>query len=217
MKKMDLSNNNSNEKNQEIKIKTNLQSIKSNFILKKIHSYLKQSKSLGIIRYNKKLQKRLNFTFKNYKDFSEIFTPIEIEILPFKNRFGKFINIEKAEDEPYFHIYFNFGVRERKRSYFNNREIIIKIKIIIDYQVKSFENLFANCKCIKSINFIKFYRNNIINMSGMFNKCSLLELSNFNTKIEGNMNGMFFGCSKEVQMKIKEKYKNINDDAFNFD
>ena len=54
-------------------------------------------------------------------------------------------------------------------------------------------------------------------MSGMFNKCSLLELSNFNNKIEGNMNGMFFGCSKEVQMKIKEKYKNINDDAFNFD
>ena len=77
---MDLSNNNSNEKNKEIKIKTKLQSIKSNFILKKIHSYLKQSKSLGIIRYNKKLQKRFNFTFKNYKDFSEIFTPIEIEI-----------------------------------------------------------------------------------------------------------------------------------------
>ena len=78
---MDLSNIDSNEKNKEIKIKTNLQSIKSNFILKKIHSYLKQSKSLDIIRYNKKLQKRLNFTFKNYKDFSEIFTPIEIEIM----------------------------------------------------------------------------------------------------------------------------------------
>ena len=39
------------------------------------------------------------------------------------------------------------------------------IKIIINYQVKSFENLFRDCNCIESINFKKFYKNNINNMS----------------------------------------------------
>ena len=42
------------------------------------------------------------------------------------------------------------------------------IKIIIDYQIKSFELLFYECKCIESINFKKFYRNNINNMENMF-------------------------------------------------
>ena len=38
---------------------------------------------------------------------------------------------------------------------------IFKNKIIIDYQVKSFKDLFFLCECIESINFKKFYRNNV--------------------------------------------------------
>ena len=55
----------------------------------------------------------------------------------------------------------------------NIEEEIKIIKIIIDYQIKSFEELFSFCGFIESINFKKFYRNNIINMKGMFRSCSL--------------------------------------------
>ena len=52
--------------------------------------------------------------------------------------------------------------------YIKEEDKVTKIKIIIDYQVKSFKNLFNDCNCIESINFKKFYRNNITDMSFMF-------------------------------------------------
>ena len=69
-----------------------------------------------------------------------------------------------------------------------------KIKIIIDYQVKSFKELFSGCYYIESINFKKFYRNNITDMSYMFAGCSSLKelnLNNFNTNNVTNMSDMF--------------------------
>ena len=45
--------------------------------------------------------------------------------------------------------------------YFEEEDKVTKIKIIIDYQVKSFKNLFNDCNYIESINFKKFYRNNV--------------------------------------------------------
>ena len=80
-----------------------------------------------------------------------------------------------------------------------------KINIIIDYQVKSFLELFSNCICIESIYFKKFYRNNVTNMSYMFNGSSSLKeinLSNFNTNDVTNMGRMFSGCSslKEINL-----------------
>ena len=77
-------------------------------------------------------------------------------------------------------------------------EKVKKIKIIIDYQVKSFKDLFYYSNCIESIFFKKFYRNNITNMSWMFYKCSSLKelnLSNFNTNNVTNMSEMLSGCS----------------------
>ena len=71
------------------------------------------------------------------------------------------------------------------------------IKIIIDYQVISFEKLFCDCKCIESIFFKQFYRNNINNMSIMFFGCSSLKELNFNncnTINVTNMAGMFWEC-----------------------
>ena len=64
----------------------------------------------------------------------------------------------------YFHIYFHNNNEEIKRNYLNENENVKKIKIIIDYQIKSFENLFKICKCVEYIYFKKFYRNNINNM-----------------------------------------------------
>ena len=49
------------------------------------------------------------------------------------------------------------------------------MKVIIDYQEKSFSKLFEDCDFIKTITFKKFFRKNIIDMSYMFYKCSSLK------------------------------------------
>ena len=54
--------------------------IKSNFILKQIFNDLDKKVSLEIIRYNKRIKKRLNKDINNYKKYLQII----IEIIPKK-------------------------------------------------------------------------------------------------------------------------------------
>jgi len=114
---MDLSNLSLNDKEKinELKSKDVLVNIKSKYILLKILSILTKDKSMNIIRYNKKIQERLNLNVNDYKEYSQIYSLIEIEIKPFPNKFGKFININK-KDELYYHIYFNDDREETKKT-----------------------------------------------------------------------------------------------------
>ena len=153
--------------------------------------------TLKMIKCNINMQKRLNININNYKDFFKKFSTIELEIIPIKYKYGPFIKI-KEEDKKYFHIYFNDNKKEMKKTELNKKQKVSKINIIIDYKIKSFEKLFSDCKCIESIKFKKFYRNNITNMSCMFVGCSplkVLNLSNFNTNNVTNMYCMFCQCS----------------------
>ena len=162
------------------------------------------------------IQKRLNVNINNYKDFSEKCSSIELEIIPIQNKYGPFIKI-KEENKKYFHIYFNNNKEEIKKTELNKEDKVSKINITIDYQIESFFELFKNCKCIESINFKKFYRNNVTNMSFMFSGCSSLKelnLSNFNTYNVNYMEYMFYGCSNQFQNKIRAQYKNIKEEAF---
>ena len=98
------------EKLNQIKSKVNFNNIKSIVILKKILSYITKNESLNIIRYNKNLQKRLNLSINDYKDYSQLYSPIEIELkYDFYRRDEKirFINIKNNKKE-YYHIYYNF-------------------------------------------------------------------------------------------------------------
>ena len=99
----------------------------------------------------------------------------------------------------------------------NKDDNVSKISVIIDYQIKSFSELFYMCKCIESIKFKKFSRNNITDMSYMFCGCLSLKelnLNNFNTNNVTDMFHMFSGCSKQLRLKIKINYKNIKKEAF---
>ena len=150
-------------KNKQFKESKYFENLKSNFILKKIIDIIKKNKSLEIIKYNKKIQKRLNININNYKEYSQLYSSIEIELKPTDNIYGKFINIPDEEKE-YYHIYFDNSIEEIKRNYLIKTDKVKIIKIIIDYQVKSFKKLFYNCKYIESIYFKRFVRNNINNM-----------------------------------------------------
>jgi len=182
----------------KIESKDILKKLKCKYILQILFNNLFKKKSLEIIKYNKDLKNRISISVKDYKEYSEMYSSIEIEIKPVNNKYGKFkfININK-ENEKYYHIYFNDNKEEIKRDYLNVNENVTKIKIILDYQIKSFEGLFENCGFIEYIYFKKFNRNNINNMSYMFFECYSLKelnLSNFNTNNVIDMRFMFCGC-----------------------
>ena len=182
----------------------NFKKIKSKYILQKIFNYLETKGRLNLIKLNKNIKERLDIHFNDYKEYSGTFSSIEIEIKPANNKYGKFINIER-ENEKYFHIYFNNKKEEIRDNYINFDEKIDNIKIRIDYQIKSFENLFKDCKCIESLNFKKFKRNNINNMSCMFYECRSLKelnLSNFNTNNVVYINWMFYECSSLEELNL---------------
>ena len=193
------------EESVSIKLKNKFTEIKSDYFLERVFNYMHKVAKLKIIKNNKNIQKRLKININDYKEYSEIYSSIEIEIIPKKNEYGKYINIKEG-DEKYYHIYFNDNKKDEiKRTYLNKDEQISKINIIIDYQIISFSYLFFNCECIESINFKKFYRNNINDMSGMFHGCSSLKelnLSNFNTNNVNDTNEMFYKCSSLEQLNI---------------
>ena len=186
-----------NQPSQQKEIATcDIQNIKSNYILKIIFDILRRNKALTIIKRSNKTKERLDININDYKNYRGIYSSIEIEIIPYKNESGKFINIKDVE-RPYFHIYFDNNYEEEiQRKNLSVNDEISKINIIIEHQAKYFNNLFTSCHCIESIYFKKFYRNNIDNMNGMFNLNPALKeinFSNFKTDNVTKMGGMFLG------------------------
>ena len=133
---MNPSNELSKEKAELNKIESKdlLKKLKSDYFLQKLFYNLLKKKSLDIIKYNKKIKERINISIKDYKEYSEIYSSIEIEIKPINNKYGKFISMN--ENELYYHIYFNDNKEEIKRNYLKENENVSKLKIIINYQIK---------------------------------------------------------------------------------
>ena len=103
------------EKLNIIKSKNKFINLKSDYFLKKLFDNTQKRISLEIIKCNINLQKRLNININNYKNFSENFSSIELDIIPIQNEYGPFIKI-KEENRKYFHIYFNSNKGEIKKQ-----------------------------------------------------------------------------------------------------
>ena len=128
--------------------------VKSHYILKILFQNLHIYKYLNIIRYNNALKNRLNKTIKDYTDNAKI----EIEIFLYKNELNKYINnIINQLNKDYYHCYLDDKIEEF-RDYFNiNNNKLSKIKIVIDHEITSLNNLFKGFDFIKKINFIKCF------------------------------------------------------------
>ena len=119
-----------------------LRNLKSDYFIQKFFWYITERKSLETIRYNKNIQKRMYININHYKAFSETKTSIELDIIPMKGKYGNFISIKK-KNKKYFHIYFNGNKnKEIENTSLYKDENVSKILIIIDYQIKSFSELF---------------------------------------------------------------------------
>ena len=72
--------------------------LKNDYFLQKVFNNLQKEKSLNIIKYNKNIKKKININIKDYKEYSELYSSIEVEIKPVKNEFGNFFNIKNEEE-----------------------------------------------------------------------------------------------------------------------
>ena len=95
-----------------------LKNLKSDYFIQMFFGYMTELKSLEIIRYNKSIQKRIKIDINNYREYSEKYSSIEIEIIPMKNMYDEFINIDGEKDKKYYHIYFNDNKGEKLKELF---------------------------------------------------------------------------------------------------
>ena len=133
-----------------------LRNLQSDYFIQKFFGYMSERKYLETIRYNKSIQKRINININHYKAYSETKTSIELDIIPMKGEYGEFININE-EVKKYFHIYFN----DNKKQEIENTSLykddnVSKISIIIDYQIKSFQNYFFIVNVLNPLNLKNF-------------------------------------------------------------
>ena len=138
--------------------------IKKNFSKK----FFKSFKKLKGIKINKKIE-------KEQQKFSKL-NQIEIELilkhdLEFKeNEPNIFINYVGNKNN--YNIYLNNEKEKINRNYINKEDKATKIIVKINQEINSLKGLFKNCKSIKEISFIKFNRNDIMDMSEMFAYCN---------------------------------------------
>ena len=77
--------------------------------------------------------------------------------------------------------------------------------------------MFYNCESLKELSIENYNTNNVIEMFDMFNGCltlTNLNMEKINTEKVKDMKRMFLNCPEELRNKIKEKYKNIKEEAF---
>ena len=199
--------------------------IKSKFVIKKITKNLAQKRLLQLMKYNKKIQEKLDISINDYREYNQI----EFKLYPndkIGNIFLNSINMDKNN----IHIYINHDKIENG-SIIEHNDIIKKIKLVIDPEIKSLSSLFNGfdnidyiecikfnrkdiidmskmfygCKNLMTINIEKFKTDNVTNMSYMFHKCLslfIIDIKNFNTKNVLNMQNMFDDCSELRQLDL---------------
>ena len=96
-----------------------LEKVRSKYILKQIFNNLNEKNTLNIIKYNKKLKKKLN---KSQKDYMK-FCVIEIAITTKPQIYGNFLNIINEKEKQFFHIYFDKNKHKQKKTYFEHCKI----------------------------------------------------------------------------------------------
>ena len=74
------------DKKENNNAKGDYQKIRSRYILKEIFNIIKKEKMLEIVKINKKTQRKLDITLKDYIKFSRTYSTIEIEIIPFQKK-----------------------------------------------------------------------------------------------------------------------------------
>ena len=125
-----------NKKSSQDEQKCDFANLKSKYILKYMFDHFERHKLLEIVRYNNEIKKRLELSINDYKEYSTI----EIELIPAKNKYRKFINILENSNEINYRIYFNDSNERIQRYSLTKNDNVKKVRIIIGRPVVSFMN-----------------------------------------------------------------------------
>ena len=85
------------KKQEHSKLNNKLKNLKSDYFIRQFFEYISERLYLEIIKYNTSIQKRINININNYKNYLEKYSLIELEIIPMKNEYGPFININEED------------------------------------------------------------------------------------------------------------------------
>ena len=106
---MKTGNKSKGKKTKLVKSNFDIKSLKCDYFWGIIFSYLSKKKSLKMVKFSKNMQKLINVSINDYKEYylyTQLSSPIEIEIIPDKKISGYFINIPD-KDKKYYHIYYD--------------------------------------------------------------------------------------------------------------
>ena len=213
-------NNNNNNNNNN----TNINNIKSLYILKKILKCPCEKKLLNIIKYNKKLQKKIDYNINDFGKYSN--TRITVVFSKSKKCSGLLSLNEKHKTLPLFSdrknikiFYNNHEKKDKKENYYDENEKLIRAHIIIDKSVTDLSSLFEDQHGIAGV-FFKNVNSQIKNISCMFYDCSRLKIVDFGPfKFDNNknMHGLFGGCKRLEEINWpKINTKNVKDMSYMF-
>ena len=149
---------------------------------------------------------------KNYNNWNEIDIYIKVNIneinkeIYFLNHYDKIEkNYQNNFKELNSEVFINDNKQEFNNYFIPDKEGIYKIKLKFQEYLKDSIFMFAECKNIIYINFIRFNIEYITNMKGMFLNCTNLEkinLYSLETKNVEDMSYMFYNCKNLKNLDI---------------
>ena len=126
---------------------------------------------------------------------------------------------------------YNDSISKSTNNYWNTSNVInmsymfYNCKSLIELNISQFNTskvidmsyMFYNCSSLNHLTFSNFNTANAINMSNMFDGCKYLnysEIPNFNLTKNPRIKYMFSNIKEEYKEKLKDKFNNINKNAF---
>ena len=82
---------------EQVKSFAKYRNIKADYFLQKVFDNLEKKRTLEIVKNNKNIKERINLNINDYKEYSEKYSSIVIEIKPVNNKSGWFIHIKKED------------------------------------------------------------------------------------------------------------------------
>ena len=79
------------ERKNQLKSGDKFNNIKADYFLQKVFNNLEKKRIFIMVKYNKNIMKRINININDYKEYSENYSSIELELKPFKYAYGIFI------------------------------------------------------------------------------------------------------------------------------